>query len=349
MQRLRERAVVRAYRAASAGLARLSPRVSLPVAHAVFVASAYAWPAKRRIILDNASHVLRRPPTDPAVALLARRIFGSYSRFVIELMRLPGRPDDEPSRIMVDLPERGGSSFVALHGRLAAEGRGTLAVTGHIGSIDVLAGAFAARGLRTFGVADDSAYPELFELLNQQRRRWGITVVPWRNMREIYRALRARGVVGLVVDWGYRSTDVPVQLFGSWTTLPAGPAVLAARTGAAVVPVVCRRRPDGRYEASHYDPFLVSDSSPAAIQAATQRIATVLEQIIGQAPDQWYSFKPIWPRTAHEEDALRRRAEAMRADTGSRRGTPAADGEATGDASVRSRAASEARTRATGA
>ncbi len=107
-----------------------------------------------------------------------------------------------------------------------------------------------------------------------------------------------------MVDWGYRSDGIPVRLFGEWTTLPAGPAMLAAKTGAAIVPVVCRRMSDGTYDARHYQPIEVADSSPAEMQRATQAIGEAIEDMIATAPEQWYSFKPIWPETQAEKDAL---------------------------------------------
>ena len=279
--------------------------LSLPLGRAVFVGSYFAWPKKRRIILSNASQVLGLPVGDRRVRHLARRIYGTYSRFIIELMRLPSLPHDEPLRLVKsDVGGRDGDSFIAIFERLRAEGRGLIAVSAHIGSIDLLAGAFALRGLPTYGLADDSAYPELFEEMNAQRRRWNIEVIPWRNMRRVFKALREPAILGLVVDWGYRSDGVPVRLFGDWTTLPAGPAMLAAKTGAAIVPVVCRRMEDGSYEALHYEPIEVSGSTPAELQRATQQIATAIEDMIATAPEQWYIFKPIWPQTQAEKDEL---------------------------------------------
>jgi lauroyl/myristoyl acyltransferase len=311
VRRARERSAVRGYRAAAAAIGRIPVKVSLPVGRALFVSSYYAWPAKRRIILSNASHVLGLPPSDKRVRHLARRIYATYAQFVVELMRLPSRPADEPTRLVrhTTVPN-GGQSFVALFERLRSENRGLIAVSGHVGSIDLLAGAFALRGLPTYGLADDSAYPELFEEMNAQRRRWGIEVIPWRNLRRVFSALREPAILGLVVDWGYRSDGIPVRLFGEWTTLPAGPAMLAARTKAAIVPVLCRRLADGTYDAGHYDPIEVADSSEAEMQRATQKIADALEDMIAAAPEQWYSFKPVWPQTREEKAALEARAVA---------------------------------------
>jgi KDO2-lipid IV(A) lauroyltransferase len=310
VQRVRERTVVCAYRSASAALSRISPGVSEPVARALFLGGYYAWPAKRRIIRANAAHVLDKPVDHPDVARLARRIYSTYARFALELMRLQGLPADEPLRLM---PAEGEphERFMALWERCSAEGRGIIAVSGHIGSIEVFAGAYAIRGIPTYGLADDTAYPELFELLNRQRARWGVTIIPWRNLREIFRVMRKPVAMGLVVDWGYRPDDVPVKLFGSWTTLPAGPAMLAARTRAVILPVVARRRPDGTYQASALATIEVPDSTPGAILRATQSIADALEAMVREAPDQWYTFKPMWPSTTKEADLLEQRAAEM--------------------------------------
>ena len=165
-----------------------------------------------------------------------------------------------------------------------------------------------SEGIPTYGLADDTAYPELFELLNRQRRRWGVTIIPWRNLREIFRIMRTPAALGMVVDWGYRPDDLPVRLFGAWTTLPAGPATLAARTRAIILPVAAMRQPDGTYRAIAREPIEVPDSKPATLQAATQRIADALEEMVRPAPDQWFTFKPMWPSTQAEAEALAARA-----------------------------------------
>ena len=79
--------------------------------------------------------------------------------------------------------------------------------------------------------------------------------------------------------------------------------------------VVARRLEDGRYRPEMYEPIAVADTSPAALGAATQAISDALEDMIADAPDQWYTFKPMWPTSATEIAELERRAaEAEAAD-----------------------------------
>jgi lauroyl/myristoyl acyltransferase len=313
VRRARERSVVRGYKAATAAIGRISPRISMSVGKAVFVTGYFAWPRKRRIILRNASHVLGLPASDYQVRHLARRIYASYANFVVELMRMPQLPDDEPLRLMRAGGERGEESFTRVWHELRDQGRGMVVVSGHIGSIELLAGFIALRGEPVYGLADDSEYPELFDEINAQRQRWGIEIIPWRNLRRVFAALKQPALLGLPVDWGYREGDVPVRLFGEWTTLPVGPAMLAAKTGAGIMPVVNRRDSFGSYHARHYDLIEVANSRPSSLQRATQQIADALEDMIATAPDQWYSFKPMWPATSEEKEALARRAAEMQA------------------------------------
>jgi len=103
-------------------------------------------------------------------------------------------------------------------------------------------------------------------------------------------------------------------MFGAWTTLPAGPAILAAKHGSAIVPFSINRLPDGTFRAVAGDPILVPSDSPSNLAIATQKVATALEGHISPAPEQWYIFKPIWPATAEEAARLEARNAAAMVD-----------------------------------
>jgi hypothetical protein len=73
------------------------------------------------------------------------------------------------------------------------------------------------------------------------------------------------------------------------------------------------------------EPITVPSSDPADLQRATQAIADAVAETVSRAPEQWYSFKPIWPATDSEAADLERRALAMQAgrpDPGPARGRP---------------------------
>ena len=190
---------------------------------------------------------------------------------------------------------------------------GLILAASHMGSNEAVAVAIADHGLPISVVADDSSFPELFEHLRREREQWSVTLIKWRNLRGIFDVLRKREMLGLLVDWGYRADGIPVRLFGDWTTLPAGPATLAAKTRSWIVSVHIKRRSDGRFHLSWSEPIVVASTDPAELQRATQAMADELTAIVSAAPEQWYNFKPMWPASAAEAADLERRALVMQA------------------------------------
>ncbi len=299
--RLLERSVVVGYRATAWAISHVPARLAWRIGGRLTQAGYLFWPKKRRWVNANFGHVLGLPPDDPAVRRLALAAYGNYARYLVELMRLPRLTHEEA----VELLDPAG---VETFEEIRRESGGLILVIAHVGNNEAVAVGLASKGWPVSAVADDSAFPELFDLLRRQREAWGVRLIPWRNLRDVYGVLQRKEMLALLVDWGYRPDGIPVRLFGSGTTLPAGPAVLAAKTGATILPIVIRRQEDWRFFVSHDEPIRVSSSDPAELARATQAIADALERNIGAAPEQWYSFKPMWPESPEERAALAERA-----------------------------------------
>ncbi len=298
-----EKAAIYGYRAGT----WLMSRLPVPIARAIvsfgLQLSFVLWPKKRHYVNDNFAHVLGKPPGSLEVKRKALAAYRSYARYVVELMRLP-RLTNEQAAALVDT-----STLLPLEAYWKASGKGLILTSPHIGNLEGVARGIARHGWPIAALADDTSFPELFELLMRQRKDWGVTLIPWRNLRDMFGVLRRNEILALIIDWGYRAEDIPVRMFDAWTTLPAGPAALAAKTGAPIVHVAIRRAPDGRtFQISHSEPIFVTSSEPTELQRATQAIADALAETIAAAPEQWYSFKPIWPTTPEEQAALALRA-----------------------------------------
>jgi phosphatidylinositol dimannoside acyltransferase len=306
--RVVERLAVLGYRATSRLIAALPPGPAATVLGRLSQLSYLAWPTKRRWSNRNFGHVLGLPPDHPRVRDEALRAYRGYGRYLVELMRLPSRPTEELVARVPDLDVEAVKRIWA-----EAPGGGLILAVGHVGSNEAVAAAIAHHDMPISVVADDSSFPELFELLRRQRETWGVKIIAWRNLREIFGVLRRREMLGLLIDWGYRSDGIPVRFFGAWTALPAGPAILAAKSGSRILPITIRRQPDDTFHVSWSTPIELPSSDPAELQRATQTLADSLAATIAAAPDQWYSFKPMWPASAEEAADLERRAELMRA------------------------------------
>ena len=303
--RLVEKIAVRAYIAATWIVAHVPGPLSRWVIGTGSQAGYLFWPSKRRWSNANFGHVAGLPPDDLRVRRMALGAYREYARYLVEVMHLESMSAERAGQLVAQKELDGVE-------KIWRESKGGLIFAlGHVGNNEAVAAAAAGRGWPVNVVADDTAFPEMFARFTALREAWGVHVIPWRNLREIYGVLKRREMLALLVDWGYRADGIPVQLFDAWTTLHAGPASLAAKTGSVILPLSIRRQPNGEFAVAYSDPIEVASSAPADIQAATQAIADALAATIGAAPQQWYSFKPMWPDTPEESDELARRAAVM--------------------------------------
>jgi len=297
-----ERSVYAGYRLLMGVIGLLPPR-PVEALFATLAPLAYLlWPAKRRIADGNAAVILGvadadgRPLPGSEKLVRARSLanYRTYGRYAAELLRLPSRSlrdiaadiDLTDAKVLDDLRTR----------RQAA-----IFVGFHAGNNELGAAALGERQYDVNVVADDSAFPEMYELLRRLRASWGIKVIDWKAIREVFTALKRGGVIVLLSDWGYKADGIPCQLFGRWTTLPSGPAVLSARGNAPIVPFFVRREAPGKFRLLIGTPITVGDGSPAAQLRATQETATAMENLMRTEPLQWNCFKPLWPSAVEQE------------------------------------------------
>jgi KDO2-lipid IV(A) lauroyltransferase len=300
-RRFRARFAVLGYRAGAWILGRLPLGLATRVGGWIAVAVYWAWPAKRRYVRGNAARVLGVAPDDRRVGHLARAVYRNQVRWILELMHLSRLSQAER------VAQIGDAAAEPFHAAWL-ESKGLIIVGAHLGNNEAAAAGLAGRGWPISAVADDTAYEELFQYLTRERRAWGVGQIPWRNLREVFRVLRRREIVGLLVDWGYRPDGIPVRFFGAWTRFPAGPAVLAAKTGATIIPFWVIRS-EGRHATDVGKQITVASMEPAELARATQEIAAALESGIRLAPEQWCVFKPIWPEDPGEVALLESLAE----------------------------------------
>ena len=207
--RIVERAAIVGYRSTATLLAHVPPALSRAVIATASQASYLAWPAKRRFSNANFAKVLGLPPGHPRVRRLALRAYKEYARYMVELMRLPSRPREE----LVAGIEGDGVERVAQAWR--DSGQAMIVVAGHVGNNEAVAAAIAEAGYPANVIADDSSFPELFELLREQRESWGVHVIPWRNLRELFSVLRRKEILAPARRLGLparRRPGAPVRL-----------------------------------------------------------------------------------------------------------------------------------------
>lgn len=249
-------------------------------------------PDQRAMVVRNLRRVLGSGATAREVDRLAHLAYRAYARYWVEGAQLPAvAPAEIVRRLSVDGYEHLVAGMEA--------GRGVVLALPHLGSWELGGAYLAIKGYPMTAVAERIEPAELFDYFVAQRAAMGLTVVPLgaESGGAVLRTLRQGGLVGLVCDRDLVGNGVEVELFGERTTMPAGPATLALRTGAALITAAVYSGP-GRDHRGVVDPPIDTTrtgSLRADVQRITQEIATRFERAIRRAPEQWHVFQPVWP------------------------------------------------------
>jgi len=281
-----------AYRTASAYV-RTMPRVVSTTTVAVASSIAMEVSPERRLLVER--NLRRAYGPNYGGAALRRSVhetFRSYGRYWIDSFRLPDLSIDE-----IDA----GFAFEGV-GRILdarARGIGPILVLPHLGGWE-WAGFWLTQVLRlpVTVVVEPVEPPELFEFFASFRRRLGMNIVALGPQAgaEVLRAIKERHVVCLLADRDIQGDGIAVEFFGEVTTLPAGPATLAARTGAPLLPTAVYFKDKGHQAV--VGPAVSTERQGRFrddVARITQDLALRLERLIRTAPEQWHLQQPNWP------------------------------------------------------
>jgi phosphatidylinositol dimannoside acyltransferase len=179
-------------------------------------------------------------------------------------------------------------------------GRGVILAGAHLSSAGLAGQAIVCRGFPVTAVVEPVQPPEVLDFFNSVRgaRGAGIVVAGRKAIRPIVAALRRGEIVAMVADRDVLGTGRPVLFLGHTTTFPEGPASLAVRTGAAIVPAYAYRDSKGRLYAEIDRPieFTPSGAVSQDVMALTAALADRLGDYIKANPLQWTVFQSRWPR-----------------------------------------------------
>lgn len=222
-----------------------------------------------------------------------RRVFVNYARYWLEGARLPAiDPKIIHARMSIE------SGYEHLIDGMAA-GKGVVLALPHLGRWEWGGAWLNLEGYPMTAVAETVEPPQLYDWFVSQRQALGLTIVALGPEASgvLLRTLRGGGLVGLLCDRDIVGNGVEVEFFGERTTLPAGPATLALRTGAVLLPAAVYGGPGNHHTGVILPPVPVERTGRlrADVTRITQLVAHDLEGLIRRAPDQWYLFQPNWP------------------------------------------------------
>ena len=279
---LRDRAVRSLYRFGWRHGARLPRRLVSVIMRTVAAGALRHDGAHLQTLRRNLTVAAGRPVDDT----LMRAAVASYLRNFAEVLALPGW-----SRAEILDRVRTVNGDVLLR---AYAGRGAVVALPHSGNWD-LAGAWACvSGMPVTTVAEQLAEPEFADFV-AFRQRLGMEVLSHRDptvISALVDAVRRRRLVCLLADRDLADSGLTVSWGSESITMPAGPAIVARRSGAALVPAVCRFTDTGMVIifGEVVEPQLGRDG----LQAMLQQVADFFATTIAEAPQDWHLLQPFF-------------------------------------------------------
>jgi len=290
---LAERASTVAFRAGWLAV-RLIPE---PMARWIFTQIAdYLWRRQGKSVRQLAANLRRVRPhaTEAELRQLTRAGMRSYLRYWVEAFRLPTmRTERITSGMSVDGEEQTGLMHIKA-------GRGVVFALPHTGNVDLAAAWIMTRGFGQISVIAERLKPEaVFRQFVAYRESLGMEVVPHTGGPSPFgvmaQRLRAGRLVCLVADRDLSAGGVEVEFFGEPARIGAGPAALAVRTGAALMPVVLWFAGDSWRGYIYPEiPVPPDGTRPEKVAAMSQQLAAAWQAGIAEHPQDWHMLQKVF-------------------------------------------------------
>lgn len=219
----------------------------------------------------------------------------SYARYWLETFRLPKL--DRRAVVARADADTTGAEHVHAAGRA---GKGMIIALPHMGNWDVAALWLVAAGYPFTTVAERLKPESLYDRFVAYRESLGMEVLPLTGgaappSEILAERLRAGRAICLVADRDLSRNGIEVQFFGEAARMPGGPALLAATTGAALLPVSVWFTDDGGWGQWIGAPVeLRGERLAEKVRTGTQALADEFEKQIAKRPADWHMLQKLW-------------------------------------------------------
>jgi lauroyl/myristoyl acyltransferase len=177
-----------------------------------------------------------------------------------------------------------------------ASGNGAIVTLPHCGNYDHAAAYFCARGAKIVTVAEHLKPEKLFKKFMQYRSDFGMESLPLdgRVIPTLMQRIRTGCVIALAADRDLSKSGIDVNFFGGPARMPAGPALLAIRTGAPLISAYVSYTQSGIHIDFTRIDLPTEGTETERIAALVQKSADLFAQGIAQYPQDWHMMQRIW-------------------------------------------------------
>ena len=177
-----------------------------------------------------------------------------------------------------------------------AAGNGAIVTLPHCGNYDHAAAYFCARGAKIVTVAEHLKPEKLFKKFMQYRSDFGMESLPLdgRVIPTLMQRIRSGCVVALAADRDLSKSGIDVNFFGGPAIMPAGPALLAIRTGAPLISAYVSYTQTGIHIDFTRIEIPTGGTETERVAALVQKSADLFAEGIAKYPQDWHMMQRIW-------------------------------------------------------
>ena len=197
-------------------------------------------------------------------------------------------------------PERVQSTVTLTHENLLLEpmqqGRGVVIALPHSGNWDHAGAYFCSLGIPLVTVAERLKPEALFQRFLRYRESMGFEVlsIDSRSFATLVKRAKEKRLIALVADRDLSASGVDVDFFGFPSRMPAGPALLAIKTGIPLVVAHVSYTEVGIHIAFTAVDVADTGSESERVSQTVQRMADLFEKGIAAHPEDWHMLQRIW-------------------------------------------------------
>ena len=196
-----------------------------------------------------------------------------------------------------------GFSCQGFHNIFALLEKGGMVISGHIGSIELLAAYHVQRGIPLHVIARSSNYSSAQRSLEKLRKSYGITTI-WRenpsSMRELTSALKSGAVIAALIDQDVALASTYSNFLGLPAAYPIAPIKIAIRYNIPIVSTFIYRL---RHRKHHIYTKKI-DYNPEdkdCEQKILDEYGRRLGKVVIAYPEQWLWWHRRWRRQPNTE------------------------------------------------
>lgn len=220
---------------------------------------------------------------------LMKEAISSYMRYWCDTFRSPDWSRERISQTVTVVREE------LLTGPMK-NGTGVVVALPHAGNWDHAGSYFCAMGFPLVTVAERLKPEALFNKFLEYRQNIGMEVLALdsRSMATLLKRAREGALIALVADRDLSKSGVDVNFFGYPARMPAGPALLAVRTGIPLITAFVSYNSKGIHIEFNSIEIPSTGSENEKISVVVQRCADSFAKGISSSPQDWHMLQRIW-------------------------------------------------------